>query len=94
MKINAAVCYWTMPPNEFCPEFLSALKHKDSCLVVDIHSPTSIDSLAEFNQAGANIFLYLFQEICSQLVVNKAKMYKNCFHDFFKVNFAFLFVCC
>ena len=61
IKINAAVCYWTMPPNEFCPDFLSALKHKDSCLVVDIHSPTSIDSLAEFNQAGANIFLYLFQ---------------------------------
>jgi hypothetical protein len=61
IKINAAVCYWTMPSNEFCPEFLSALKNKDSCLVVDIHSPTSIDSLAEFTQAGANIFLYLFQ---------------------------------
>lgn len=61
IKINAAVCYWTMPPAEFCPEFLSALKHKDSCLVVDIHSPTSIDSLAEFNRAKANVFLYLFQ---------------------------------
>ena len=56
IKINAAVCYWTMPPAEFCPEFLSALKNKDSCLVVDIHSPTSIDSLAKFTQAGANIF--------------------------------------
>ena len=61
VKINAAVCYWTMPPVEFCPEFISALKHKDSCLVVDIHSPTSIDSLAEFNRAQANVFLYLFQ---------------------------------
>ena len=61
IKINAAVCYWTMPPADLGPEFLSALRHKDSCLVVDIHSPTSIDSLAKFNQAGANIYLYLFQ---------------------------------
>lgn len=61
IRINAAVCYWTMPPNDLGPEFLSALRHKDSCLVVDIHSPTSIDSLAKFNQAGANIYLYLFQ---------------------------------
>ena len=61
IKINAAVCYWTMPPTDLGPEFLSALRHKDSCLVVDIHSPTSIESLAKFNQAGANIYLYLFQ---------------------------------
>jgi hypothetical protein len=60
-KINAAVCYWTMSCKEFNHDFLSALKNKDSCLVVDIHSPTSIDSLAEFNHEGANIFLYLFQ---------------------------------
>jgi hypothetical protein len=61
VKIKAAVCYWTMPPNEFGPDFLAALRHKESCLVVDIHSPTSIDSLAKFGQAGANLYLYLFQ---------------------------------
>lgn len=61
VKINAAVCYWTMPPGDLAPEFISALRHKDSCLVVDIHSPTSIDSLAKLNFAGARVFLYLFQ---------------------------------
>ena len=61
IKINAAVCYWTMPPSELSPDFLLALSGKDSCLVVDIHSPTSIDSLAKLNLAGANIFLYMFQ---------------------------------
>ena len=61
VKINAAVCYWTMPPGDLAPAFISALRHKESCLVVDIHSPTSIDSLAKLNLAGANVFLYLFQ---------------------------------
>ena len=61
IKINAAVCYWTMPPSELSPDFLLALSGKDSCLVVDIHSPTSIDSLAKLNLAGANVFLYMFQ---------------------------------
>lgn len=60
-RVNAAVCYWTMQPNEFGQEFLSAFCHKDSCLIVDIHSPTSIDSLAKFKQAGINLYLYLFQ---------------------------------
>jgi|GEM_PF-4477350 len=61
VRINAAVCYWTMPPGELVPSFVSALQHEESCLVVDIHSPTSIDSLAKLNNAGSNIFLYLFQ---------------------------------
>jgi len=63
VKINAAVCYWTIPPSGLAPEFLSALGHNESCLVVDIHSPTSIDSLAKLNQAGANVYLYMFQII-------------------------------
>lgn len=63
VKINAAVCYWTMPSGVLAPAFISALRHKESCLVVDIHSPTSIDSLANLNLAGANVFLYLFQII-------------------------------
>jgi hypothetical protein len=63
IKINAAVCYWTIPPVELAPSFVSALRHEDSCLIVDIHSPTSIDSLAELNLAGANVCLYLFQII-------------------------------
>lgn len=61
VKINAAVCYWTMLPTELGADFLSALKHPDSCLVVDIHAPTSIDSLAKFKSQSANIYLYLFQ---------------------------------
>ena len=61
VKINAAVCYWTMPPGDLAPAFISALRHKDSCLVVDIHSPTSIDSLTKLNLAGVHVFLYLFQ---------------------------------
>jgi len=61
VRINAAVCYWTMPASDLAPAFISALRHKESCLVVDIHSPTSIDSLAGLNLAGSNIFLYLFQ---------------------------------
>jgi hypothetical protein len=61
VKINAAICYWTIPPGDLAPAFISALRHKDSCLVVDIHSPTSIGSLAELNLAGVHIFLYLFQ---------------------------------
>lgn len=61
VKINAAVCYWTIPPGDLGPDFISALRHKESCLIVDIHSPTSIDSLANLNLAGANVFLYLFQ---------------------------------
>lgn len=60
-RINAAVCYWTMPPGNLSPHFISALQHEKSCLVVDIHAPTSIDSLAKLNQAGSKIFLYLFQ---------------------------------
>lgn len=63
VKINAAVCYWTMPPGDLSPSFVAALQHKDSCLVVDIHSPTSIDSLAKLNLVGANVFLYLFQVV-------------------------------
>ena len=61
VKINAAVCYWTMPPGDLAPEFISALRHQDSYLIVDIHSPTSIDSLAKLNFARARVFLYLFQ---------------------------------
>jgi len=61
VKINAAVCYWTMPPGELAPAFIAALRHKDSSLVVDMHSPTSIDSLAKLNLAGVHVFLYLFQ---------------------------------
>jgi hypothetical protein len=61
VKISAAVCYWTMPPGDLEPAFISALRHKESCLVVDIHLPTSIDSLAKLNLAGSNVFLYLFQ---------------------------------
>lgn len=61
VKINAAVCYWTMPLGDLAPAFISALRHKDSCLVVDIHSPTSIDSLAKLDLAGVHVFLYLFQ---------------------------------
>ena len=61
VKINAAVCYWTIPLDDLAPEFISALRHKDSCLVVDIHSPTSIDSLTKLNLVGAHVFLYLFQ---------------------------------
>jgi hypothetical protein len=63
VKINAAVCYWTMPPSDLGPAFIAALRHKESCLVVDIHSPTSLDSLAKLNLAGAHVFLYLFQII-------------------------------
>ena len=63
VKINAAVCYWTLPPVDLSPAFVSALRHEESCLVVDIHSPTSLDSLAKLNLGGANIFLYLFQII-------------------------------
>ena len=63
VKINAAVCYWTMPPGDLASAFISALRHEESCLVVDIHSPTSIDSLAKLNIAGAHIYLYLFQII-------------------------------
>lgn len=61
IRTNAAVCYWTMSLSELPLGFVSALQHKDSCLVVDIHSPTSIDSLAEIGSARANVFLYLFQ---------------------------------
>ena len=61
VKINAAVCYWTIPSGDLGPAFVSALRHEESCLVVDIHLPTSIDSLASLNLAGANVFLYLFQ---------------------------------
>ena len=61
VNIKAAVCYWTMIPVEFSTEFLDALRHKDSCSVVDIHSPSSIDSLVKFNRSGANRYLYLLQ---------------------------------
>lgn len=61
IKINAAVCYWTIPPSDLAPAFLSALRHSDSCLIVDIHSPTSIDSLSRLAIDGAKVFLYLFQ---------------------------------
>jgi hypothetical protein len=70
VKINAAVCYWTIPPGDLAPDFISALRHKESCLVVDIRWPSSIDSLAKLNLVGANIFLYLFQIIGKTEVVD------------------------
>jgi hypothetical protein len=70
IKINAAVCYWTIPPGGLAPAFVNALRHNESCLIVDIHSPTSIDSLAKMNLIGANVFLYLFQIVGKTEVVD------------------------
>ena len=80
VKINAAVCYWTMPPNELSPEFVSALSHRESCLVVDIHAPTSIDSLSKLNLAGANVFLYLFQIVGKTEVIDSKGIADHLMH--------------
>ena len=60
-NIQAAVAYWTYPPSSLSPAFAQALKAPDSYLIADIHSPTSIGSMAEFKRAGSNVYLYLFQ---------------------------------
>jgi hypothetical protein len=74
--LRAAVAYWTLPPRCLDPELIRALSHKGSFLCTDVHSPTSIDELAEFRKEGANIFLYLYS-LSGKTEVKSAKGVPN-----------------
>ena len=55
--LQAAVGYWTVTDQFLRGLIAPALRHSDSFLCTDIHSPTDIDALADLVERGAHVRL-------------------------------------
>lgn len=79
--IKSAIAYWTLPVEKLPNSFISGIKHPDGFLCCDIHSPTSIDSLASLKEANANIYLHLYQLVGKTEVPDSKGIPDNLMHS-------------
>lgn len=59
--IKGAVAYWTFAQKDLHPLFSKGLAAPGGFLCCDVHSPTSIGTLAKLHDSGAQVYLHLFQ---------------------------------
>jgi hypothetical protein len=59
-SVKVANAFATIPFGFLSANFVNKLANPDSFLVADIHAPTNIDNLGDFNTAGCQIHLFLW----------------------------------
>jgi len=80
-SIQAAIAYWTLPPESLDAAFIRAITHPDGFLCCDIHGPTSIDCLADLRREMANIYLHLYHLVGKNDVKDAKGMPDNLMHS-------------